>query len=1009
MIQIRKNIVVPKINNRNSTQVCVAAVVTWAILSLILYYNWKISEDPWCTAEIVYEPWVKNINMLVSWSFVFVAVLQWSRIQLSIFRESNRVGTLANYYSSLSVNMIAGLSTILSYAFDFGGVCEDAFSVQMNAAHFPEWLVCVPLIAYTAASVDDKPNLSREEVVSLLCHFLCIAFGALAQASKDPLLCVIFLVLSSFCLVVTYSSLFEVSAEYERLQRIASRNSRSRGLFESQLVLARRKLVLTRVIGYMFPIFPLIYGLAMYGFIDDNTTFAAFLIFSASTKITFATACMDACMEVSHPSQAQQEAEEFAKDSRRAFLRYVFHEVRAPLNSISMGVDLLSKSTQMVDGDASTVLMVRDAAVLMADTLNDALTLHKIEEGSMEVGRQHFSITNLFNNIQTSVKTLLAKQSVELEMNISSDVPDNVIGDKFRLRHVLAHLVINAIRFSASDSRIFMRAEIDKDHHISVKSPAAFLASASVTSASQIYRVMFTVDDQGTGISSDRQTADIFSSYGKYLRSGMAAQSTKKKSSGLGLAACKEIVHLLEGDITYVSTVGVGTVFTLVIPLQLDKNVDKAMAHTRSIEANMAISSDDEEYGDSNNNSKKREIERMNSLSNGKVSVSRLLRKTCDILHLSSANLSDLDSSNSSSSDSLNSEFRSSNIRPLQASDRGSSADSGKNAWSLRSNPSENDDDDDDDDDDNSDGADEGKGGDRLAAGRGDNAEKANIRERNDGQRDAEEVSSETTSQPSALSINTAHSEAETLLPEGYGSSATAGRVDSSSSRGVGVGVGVGFQERSGDPFTTTTTTTTGIPTITTATSPAAATLSSSSSPPTTARIGTPGKKNRSAHAIKTLVVDDVLMNRKLLGMLLSNLGVKCADFAEDGKVALEKVQALGQNATETYDIIFMDNTMPVMTGIECTRTLRAWGYKKTIIALTGNTLDEELIEFARAGADLVLTKPFKVDTLKVIFRHVLDNGVQHNSTEKLIVKENCLVKVPCEQYFSPDFRIQRS
>lgn len=63
---------------------------------------------------------------------------------------------------------------------------------------------------------------------------------------------------------------------------------------------------------------------------------------------------------------------------------------------------------------------------------------------------------------------------------------------------------------------------------------------------------------------------------------------------------------------------------------------------------------------------------------------------------------------------------------------------------------------------------------------------------------------------------------------------------------------------------------------------------------------------------LKVLIVDDVESNRKLLGMLLAAEGIMCF-FAKDGAEALEMVRA----NVNLYDLIFMDNMMPIMTGIE--------------------------------------------------------------------------------------------
>eukprot|EP01035_Chromulina_nebulosa_P032291 gene32291-biopygen20824 len=66
---------------------------------------------------------------------------------------------------------------------------------------------------------------------------------------------------------------------------------------------------------------------------------------------------------------------------------------------------------------------------------------------------------------------------------------------------------------------------------------------------------------------------------------------------------------------------------------------------------------------------------------------------------------------------------------------------------------------------------------------------------------------------------------------------------------------------------------------------------------------------------------------------------------------------------------------MPVMCGVEAVRKLREEGYAKLVVGVTGNILDDDVIEYLSAGADMVLGKPVKVDMLRMLIRHVKVNG----------------------------------
>jgi len=131
---------------------------------------------------------------------------------------------------------------------------------------------------------------------------------------------------------------------------------------------------------------------------------------------------------------------------------------------------------------------------------------------------------------------------------------------------------------------------------------------------------------------------------------------------------------------------------------------------------------------------------------------------------------------------------------------------------------------------------------------------------------------------------------------------------------------------------------------------------------------------------LKVLVVDDVSSNRKMLQHLLKSRDIT-SDMAEDGCIAYDAINA---KKLDHYDIIFMDNTMPNMTGIECTKALRALGFDKMIIGITGNSMEDELADFRKSGADLVITKPLKIVTLDALIAHINANGPKSSPNHSL-------------------------
>jgi signal transduction histidine kinase len=69
-------------------------------------------------------------------------------------------------------------------------------------------------------------------------------------------------------------------------------------------------------------------------------------------------------------------------EARRNFLKYIFHELRSPLNSLTIGIEILEKSEDLKEADLESLGLMKDASTFMSDTLNNVLSIQKIEEGS---------------------------------------------------------------------------------------------------------------------------------------------------------------------------------------------------------------------------------------------------------------------------------------------------------------------------------------------------------------------------------------------------------------------------------------------------------------------------------------------------------------------------------------------------------------------------------------------------------------------------------------------------
>ncbi len=137
--------------------------------------------------------------------------------------------------------------------------------------------------------------------------------------------------------------------------------------------------------------------------------------------------------------------------------------------------------------------------------------------------------------------------------------------------------------------------------------------------------------------------------------------------------------------------------------------------------------------------------------------------------------------------------------------------------------------------------------------------------------------------------------------------------------------------------------------------------------------------------ATKILIVEDNQLNMKVITRILEKIGYHC-DSVTDGKKAVDRIKE------KTFDIVFMDIQMPVMDGIEATKTIRKLGIDTPIIAMTAHTMQEDRDECFHAGMNDYISKPIEpIKILEVFEKFLNDTGIplppskEETQTDKLL------------------------
>jgi CheY-like chemotaxis protein len=131
---------------------------------------------------------------------------------------------------------------------------------------------------------------------------------------------------------------------------------------------------------------------------------------------------------------------------------------------------------------------------------------------------------------------------------------------------------------------------------------------------------------------------------------------------------------------------------------------------------------------------------------------------------------------------------------------------------------------------------------------------------------------------------------------------------------------------------------------------------------------------------INTIVIDDCIINNKLMFKLLKQYGkIDNILMANDGLDAINKII----NNIEKIDIVFIDNQMPKINGTTVTKLLREINFNKIIIGIT-DCPEDELLEFNNSGIDYIFKKPFDKHSKEILFNFLDKNDLHKYPDKKL-------------------------
>jgi PAS domain S-box-containing protein len=242
--------------------------------------------------------------------------------------------------------------------------------------------------------------------------------------------------------------------------------------------------------------------------------------------------------------QAKEEAES-ANRAKSAFLATMSHEIRTPLNGVLGMAQAIAADDDITAVQRERLEVIRQSGQSLLAILNDVLDLSKVEAGKLALEHGRFEVGALAQSAQATFSAIAEAKGLTFDLTIDRAAQGVYEGDQVRVRQILWNLVSNALKFTERGG-VSVRVRREKGE------------------------LAISVLDSGIGLTHS-ELAGLF----RKFEQADASTTRRFGGTGLGLAICRELAGLMGGRISVTSAPGMGSAFTVTLPL---KKVARAAA-----------------------------------------------------------------------------------------------------------------------------------------------------------------------------------------------------------------------------------------------------------------------------------------------------------------------------------------------------------------------------------------------------------------------------------------------
>lgn len=235
---------------------------------------------------------------------------------------------------------------------------------------------------------------------------------------------------------------------------------------------------------------------------------------------------------------------ERANNIKTEFLSRMSHDIRTPLNGIIGITDIAIENIDRTDKVLHCLERIQFASNYLLSIVSDILDMSRIDSGKINITQEYFVMDDLVKNVCSVLEEEAYNKNIEFIKELDPSLQYGFVGDPLHIKQVLVNLLSNAVKYTNAGGRVVLK----------------------ITPCNQPEGVTFEVSDNGIGISEEFQKK-MFEPF----EQASNTSGTYVTGAGLGLSIVNKLLSLMGGALTVESTLGLGSTFTVSIPLQKDK------------------------------------------------------------------------------------------------------------------------------------------------------------------------------------------------------------------------------------------------------------------------------------------------------------------------------------------------------------------------------------------------------------------------------------------------------